>query len=741
MATEMEGAALKQLQKACTELKEEMTAMYEQRAGRRPDEARVKQRRWRVLLLLSHMKSGLRETFLEADARRTRVQEQKDVAETHQLQLQNLLYEKDHLLREIRRCRGFSTKEMDKIEFADGNLPIKVDADVHRQHLDQLTQELHARKRLQEELKEIKLKIAKVEDATETKQAFLNALPDHLAGIEAATAGLQKYMGEPVTAQRSKHRTAEMELPTPLYALYCELEAYQSASGDAGKQLLLEIVDSIGVKFTGSFRKRGFPAALNRQEDVAPVVKKLKAPSRSPSSSVNGTTPPPPHSRAPSRSPSAKRATEPESGEIVATHTAEKLLELRPHTSTEDEEETKEESSEPKQPEKELDENADATTTPAQNLWKPHGKALQLTISVMAPLDSDKNGNAKNLSGSFTVMFQYFPVAKIVTAEVVKTVPASFNHGNHQRSILMNLFPGDDGLSVPQLAVNYAFQEDSEERTEVEFPKNAVCRPYHWAQWVCGLDPMRRPDPDVEAEEKPRRRPEPSVRNVMAQLVKRFVATVVLKKHLDQLTKATSGTHRSEDDGTHFVHPLARHLFPHEVKTHLEEWKAIPTPPQDVFQLFKESAAPSTHPRARFHLPTTGCRYFRAGLKNGQTTVSAIVEISPEYPIRAPRFLFQPRSTMTNKAVDKDQLFVYENQLKELEIEVNAYYDELIPKGTEHFLLLHQLRKIEICFDVLCNAASDGDADVSLCFGRERRGKDRRQALVMDTAAKELRHR
>ena len=79
--------------------------------------------------------------------------------------------------------------------------------------------------------------------------------------------------------------------------------------------------------------------------------------------------------------------------------------------------------------------------------------------------------------------------------------------------------------------------------------------------------------------------------------------------------------------------------------------------------------------------------------------------------------------------------------LQEIEIEVNAYYDELIPKGSEHFLLLHQLRKIELCFDVLCNAVATGDADLSLCFGRERRGKGRRQAMVMDTAAKELRHR
>ncbi|KAG7396987.1 THO complex subunit 5 [Phytophthora boehmeriae] len=732
---EDDGVALKQLQQACKALRDEMTSMYDQRGGRHNDEARLKQRRWRILLLLSAMKSGLRDTFLEADTRRNRVQEQKDVAEAHQLQLQNLLYEKDHLLREIRRCRGFSTKEMDQIEFTSGDLPIKVDQSVHRQHLDQLTEELHARKSLQAELKEIKLKIAKVEDATETKQAFLSTLPDHLAGIEAATTGLQKYMGEPVTAQRSRQHAAGVELPTPLYALYCELEAYQTASGEAGNQLAIEIVDSVGVKSASSYRKRGFPAALDRHEQPPTAVKKLKAPSRSPSAGVNGGTPS--QSRAPSRSPSAKRglenaAQEPENGEIVvATHTAEKLLELRPHASSAGDD-AKEENSESKQ-----NEDADASVAASeQNLWKPHPRALQLTVSVEAPLDA-----SKNVSGSFAVMFQYFPVAKVVTAEVVKTVPAAYSHVSHQKNnILMNLFPGDDGLTVPHLAVNYAFQENGEAQSEMEFPANAACRPYYWAQWICGLDPMKRPDAFEVSEEKPRRRPEPSIRNVMSQLVKRFVATAVLKKHLDQLTKSSS-SHRPVDDSSHFVHPLARHLFPHEVKTNLEEWKEIPMPAQDVFQLFKERAAPTTAPRAQFHLATTGCHYYRAVFKNGRAKVSAIVEIAPEYPVRAPRFLFQPRSAMSSKALDKDQLPVYENQLKEVEVEVNAYYDELIPKGSEHFLLLHQLRKIELCFDVLCNGASDGEADVTLCFGRERRGKDRRQAMVMDTSAKELRHR
>ncbi|CEG50134.1 Conserved coiled/coiled coil protein [Plasmopara halstedii] len=704
----MESTALKKLQATCTALKDEMTALYDQRGSRHCDESYIKKRRWNLLLHLCAMKSGLRDTFLESDARRTRVQEQKNLAETHQLQLQNLLYEKDHLLREIQSCRGFSTKELDKIDFVDGPIPIQVDADVHRQHLNQLTQELNARKRLQAELKEIKAKIAVINNVIETKQTFLDELPHHLAGIEAATMGLQEYMGQNITVQRNEQQVAGTELPTPLYALYCELEAYQMASGEAGKQLRLEIVDSIGIKYSTLSRKRGFPSALERQ-NVSAAEKRLKASSRSPSISVTVETPP--HNRAPSRSPSSKRkidcsTPEPEIGEIVVPPTAEKLLELRPH-----EDETKEERSLLKHLHQQQDDNTDSKLCRVQNLWEPHAKALQLVVSITTP------SSTGNISATFIVMFQYFPVAKMVTAEIVETAPAGLNFGSHRRNILMYLFPGDDGLTVPQLVVNYAFQEDDKACMEIEYPINAACRPYYWTQWICGLNPMKRPDPSISnadpSDDRPPRRPEPSIRNVMNQLINRFVATTVLMSHLDQLAKVSS---KSIEDHISFVHPLAQHIFPREIQAHLEEWIEIPTPSQDLFQLFKETTTLLKRPRAQCHLSTTGCRYFRAGFQHGHTKVSAIVEISPEYPVRAPRFLFQPRLTMSNKALDKDSLLVYENQLKELEIEVNAYYDELIPQGTEHYLLFHQLP-------------------------RERRGKDRRHAMVMDTEANCLRHR
>uniref|UniRef100_M4BGU1 Uncharacterized protein n=1 Tax=Hyaloperonospora arabidopsidis (strain Emoy2) TaxID=559515 RepID=M4BGU1_HYAAE len=681
-------APLEQLRTTCQTLRDELTALYKQRGSPQYDENSMRQRRWRVVLLLSTMKSGLRDTFLAADARRTCVQEQKDVAEAHQLQLQNLLYEKDHLLREIGRCRGFNAKEMDKIEFVDGNIPITADVDVHRQHLDQLTQELELRKRglrytivgyiarsLQAELKQLKLQVVNVETATKTKRAFLDSLPDQLAGIEAATMGLQKFMGNPVTAQRKRREAAELELATPLYALYCELEAYQIASGDAGESLRLEIVDAFGVKDQETFRKREFPIAFNRPgRSIVAGSKRQKAVSRSPSAGGSGAVLPSVGSGAPSRSPSIKRgadaaAQEPEKGEIiVALHTAEKLLELRPHASLVEDEETKEVDVEPKHSCLMLEGSADAST-PAESLWTSHVKALQLTVSVQVPMVTDKNNDAtKHVTRSFAVMFQYFPVAKIVTAEVVKTAAASYDPSDHQHNLLMNLFPGDDGLTMPRLAVNYAFEDNSDKQAEVEFPVDATCRPYFWAQWICGLNPIKRPDQSQSDNdvimEKRHRRPEPSIRNVMNQLVKRFVATTMLKKHLNLLAKSTGRSISPIDDDAHFVHPLACQLFPREIKTHLEEWKEVSAPVQDVFQLFGGSGTPSSRSHAHFHLSTTGCRYFRACFKNGGTKVSAMVEISPEYPVRAPRFIFQPRSSTSSKAIDKDHLPVYENRLK-----------------------------------------------------------------------------
>lgn len=533
------------------------------------------------------------------------------------------------------------------------------------------------------------------------KQNFLDGLREQVSSIEDATTGLQTYMGEPVMAQLRRQHAAQ-QLPTPLYALYCELEAYQTAS-DTSQQLTLEIVDAVGVvdKQSGAAHaKRSFPAALlagasgatsddhGSRPASASKRQKVAAPSRSPSSGpssalANSALPVP--SRSPSQARGKSSDEQPESGEVGMTNTAEKLLALKPHEQTS--ESTDATKTEPsiapvaKRPQPndamEVDDEeglvtesaatSSSTTGEFHNLWEPSSKALQLTLNV-ATTDSDANG-IDSTSGSFTILFQYLPNAKMVTTEILKSTPGGFAHG--RQNVLMNLFPGDDGLSMPRVANKYALvavrsgnddgddaNEDNAVDQEVEYPASATSRPYHWAQWICGLYPLPRVQDSDANDALPRRRPEPSIRNVISQLTKRFVAAVVVKKQLEQLTKAARG---SETSGV-TVASVARHLFPGEPNTRLADWKEMSAPRNDPFafsQTSKGGDAPS------FYLPTTGCRYFRAEFRNSSMRVSALVELSPEFPVRAPRFLFQSRAAAgTNKTTENGQLPLYENQLK-----------------------------------------------------------------------------
>lgn len=518
------------------------------------------------------------------------------------------------------------------------------------------------------QLKQLKERIEKIDAATQAKQAFLDGLRQEVTTIEDATKALQQYMGAPVTAQLNRQHEAN-QLPAPLYSLFCELEAYQIAS-DSSKQMGLSIVDAKPIKtaFSGLARKRSFPSALQNgssasgsSTDVDKASKRLKGASRSPSaaptSSVTTIQPASDAARVPpSRSPSVlrnKSLVSLGSGEVVSTGTAEKLLALRPyeeeHSGAVNAEAMDVDSSN-------VAGNGDEegselrSEQERQDLLKPSEKALLLTLSLSIEGECPE-GSAT--SSSFSILFQYLPVAKVVTAEVIKSQPAVHTTNSN---LLMNLFPGDDGLEVPRLACNYEFMQTSASQygKEAVFPADATCRPYYWAQWICGLHPATRLSEDANLS---KRRPEPSVRSVMNQLVKRLVTSIHLKKQLELLLKASASSSSTTTDVV-FVHSSVKALFPGDIKTHLESWQEIPTPAQDIFQLFKDQAE-----RSSFHLPTHGCRYYRVAFKNERARMSAIVEIPPEYPVRAPRFIFQPK-TATSSKMENGQLSTYENQLK-----------------------------------------------------------------------------
>lgn len=694
-------APLHQLKQAFASLRTTLVELESLSGSGKVDKAQLKQLKWHAVVLLTATKAGIRDTFLAGDAWRSRVQEQKDIAEAHQLKLQNLLYEKDHLLREIRRCRGFSTKEMDKIEFASGAIPIAVAPAVHRQHLDQLTQELETRKRMMAQVKEIKARIEVVEEATQRKQSFLDGLRGQLDRIEDSTGGLQKYMRAPVSTSLQRQQDANTQLPTPLYTLYCELEAYQSASGCA-KQMQLAIVDAKGLRGAQRIKKRDFPVALLAGGRVAggkddstsggggPLSKRQKVPSRSPSVATRrdgGNA-----AKAPSRSPSIARTRPVESGEVVdgSSEPQDEDGVIVEKTDTKEVREVKLAIQD--------DGDVDMLTpeeppTETQDLWRCSEKAVLLKLSLA--IDDDVAGTETK---AFALLFQYFPAAEIVTAELM--TPSTLT-----RHTLTSLFPGDYGLHLPRNATAYKFASD-DSHAEIVFPVELTAsRPYYWAQWICGLHPLQRVVPTASTI----RRPEPSVRNTMDQLIRRLTVSVQLKNHLSLLANGAAQAP---------VHPSHARHFPSEIKTTLFRWKEqLCDPGADGLDLVEQNDR-DTSP---------GSQYFTVSFKNDKLEVAGVVHVTPEYPVRAPRFRLRHVGTSTDATED--------NALKEIEIEVNTFYDELVDKTCAQYLLAHQLRKVQHCVDVL------SAGDLPRCFGRERRGKDRRPALVVDPVTKEVRHR
>jgi THO complex subunit 5 len=205
------------------------------------DESKLKESKTRISLLFLELKSANRSTFLATESTKQSVQDKKKEMAAHHLRLQNLLYEKNYLLREIKRCKDFTTIEMDKIDLmADSEVEMDSAPDEYHKQLVRLEHELAERKRLKDQLHDLKAEIKTTESETADKTRFLNGLPDQLKAIEKSTEPLQEYISLPVSQQMQRHANAQ-SLPSTLYVLYCQLDSYaQNSGGD----VVIEITTS-----------------------------------------------------------------------------------------------------------------------------------------------------------------------------------------------------------------------------------------------------------------------------------------------------------------------------------------------------------------------------------------------------------------------------------------------------------------------------------------------------------------
>jgi THO complex subunit 5 len=174
-------------------------------------------------LLLSAVKTASRKTLLTLEAAREAVIVENSKTDSHHLSLQNLLYERAHLLREIARCREYETPEVNKVVGSSITLG---GPDAHDRMLARLHEERRERLELQSLLEQKKSVLAKLRDENAAKQKLLSAVPSQLDDILKATVPLQKSVGSDVGAQFPSHDEYK-GLPAPLQALFSLLAAFQ----------------------------------------------------------------------------------------------------------------------------------------------------------------------------------------------------------------------------------------------------------------------------------------------------------------------------------------------------------------------------------------------------------------------------------------------------------------------------------------------------------------------------------
>lgn len=166
------------------------------------------------------------------------------------LQLNNLLYEKNHYLKAINACKDFKSKYPD-IElvpeenfFRDAPQEFKDDPslkdDPHKRMLERLNFELYQRKELckQRELLEARKKI--LQENIANRRKFLSSLPSHLKALKKASLPVQQQLGILHTKRMKQHHLAEL-LPAPLYILYSQILSQKEAFDES---IDLEILGS-----------------------------------------------------------------------------------------------------------------------------------------------------------------------------------------------------------------------------------------------------------------------------------------------------------------------------------------------------------------------------------------------------------------------------------------------------------------------------------------------------------------
>lgn len=191
------------------------------------------------LLIVTLKKLNRLEKVRTRSGREALHKEKQRVDSTHLL-LQNLLYEADHLDKEVTKCLQFKSKdeEIELISLSEfyETAPSEIsrrevtEKNKHELQLARLEWELRQRRELAGACNEVVASKERVCAAIAAAKSRLDALSPHLKDVLKSTKPLQECLALKLDEKHDEARAASL-LPTPLFMLYANAKAYSDALG------------------------------------------------------------------------------------------------------------------------------------------------------------------------------------------------------------------------------------------------------------------------------------------------------------------------------------------------------------------------------------------------------------------------------------------------------------------------------------------------------------------------------
>eukprot|EP00033_Pygsuia_biforma_P002518 GCRY01002789.1.p1 GENE.GCRY01002789.1~~GCRY01002789.1.p1 ORF type:complete len:713 (-),score=212.96 GCRY01002789.1:97-2235(-) len=627
----------------------------------------------------------------------------------YRLRVDNLLYEKDNLVREIINCKKFKTSEgeinlIPLSEFerdAPVELQVSANESEHKLHLNRLAFELDERKKLREELSNLKKKTEEKKKENEKAENFLLGLGEQINTIVDATRPLQEYFQMSQFSEDAIRSYAAV-LPQPLYIIFERLHNYIVGRSVPGLEASIEGSEEDAAVFKELQQQKKAKSSLS---DTRPMeIEEESENEEAEFETVAGDD-------------GEEREEGEEDGEESLSHRAS-----LGHVST-------------------TDEDSAADVHPLSvvltiTLPKPQA-AVQLLFgytpthdvvfvstrvppstttvadegrSHTPPPPTPPDTGAKISPSPDNVLL--LPV-RFMGSQSSEALPQDQARASPLSDLLHNIYPGDDGQLCPCPAGLYK---------KPTFMNLLPGQPYLWAHWLAGIHtfpehPSSLTTPAecsavTQARESAFDRYTSLTYNI-GSLISRIMLRIRARAHLNVLlSKLTHG-----ESFLNLIPPQDRIRS----STVMSPWALAPA------TLYTESDR-------QHHL-----LIYTTTLRCSDTKVYVQCRVGPEYPLRPPLFAFSdspfPTTQPSLASFSLERSAQCNNQLKALESEVNYFVlADIADRGENSYpsMLAYQLLRLLMGTEVYVQTRTTTASASHVAFTRPRAGRDRLPPYVFN---------